>query len=328
MKYIQLGNSDLKVSKVCLGCMGFGEAQRGMHSWTLPYQESKEIIKYALDKGINFFDTAMAYQGGTSEIFLGRAIKEYVDREDVVIATKYTPRTLEQINKGITAREHIEKCINDSLQRLDMDYIDLYILHMWDYHTPIEETMEILNDMINSGKIRYIGVSNCFAYQLAIANSVAKSHGWHQFISIQGHYNLIFREEEREMVKYCKEENIAMTPYSALASGRLAKHPGELSKRMKEDSFAKGKYDASIDNDLPIIQRVEQLAAQKKVSMTEISLSWLMSKVASPVVGATKKYHIDGAIKAVELELTDEEKIYLEELYKPHELVGVMAQNN
>ncbi|MEE0967733.1 MAG: aldo/keto reductase [Bacilli bacterium] len=328
MKYIQLGNSDLKVSKVCLGCMGFGEAQRGMHSWTLPYQESKEIIKYALDKGINFFDTAMAYQGGTSEIFLGRAIKEYVDREDVVIATKYTPRTLEQINKGITAREHIEKCINDSLQRLDMDYIDLYILHMWDYHTPIEETMEILNDMINSGKIRYIGVSNCFAYQLAIANSVAKSHGWHQFISIQGHYNLIFREEEREMAKYCKEENIAMTPYSALASGRLAKHPGELSKRMKEDSFAKGKYDASIDNDLPIIQRVEQLAAQKKVSMTEISLSWLMSKVASPVVGATKKYHIDGAIKAVELELTDEEKIYLEELYKPHELVGVMAQNN
>ena len=199
---------------------------------------------------------------------------------------------------------------------------------MWDYHTPIEETMEILNDMINSGKIRYIGVSNCFAYQLAIANSVAKSHGWHQFISIQGHYNLIFREEEREMAKYCKEENIAMTPYSALASGRLAKHPGELSKRMKEDSFAKGKYDASIDNDLPIIQRVEQLAAQKKVSMTEISLSWLMSKVASPVVGATKKYHIDGAIKAVELELTDEEKIYLEELYKPHELVGVMAQNN
>lgn len=328
MKYIQLGNSDLKVSKVCLGCMGFGEAQRGMHSWTLPYQESKEIIKYALDKGINFFDTAMAYQGGTSEIFLGRAIKEYVGREDVVIATKYTPRTLEQINKGITAREHIEKCINDSLQRLDMDYIDLYILHMWDYHTPIEETMEILNDMINSGKIRYIGVSNCFAYQLAIANSVAKSHGWHQFISIQGHYNLIFREEEREMAKYCKEENIAMTPYSALASGRLAKHPGELSKRMKEDSFAKGKYDASIDNDLPIIQRVEQLAAQKKVSMTEISLSWLMSKVASPVVGATKKYHIDGAIKAVELELTDEEKIYLEELYKPHELVGVMAQNN
>lgn len=328
MKYIQLGNSDLKVSKVCLGCMGFGEAQRGMHSWTLPYQESKEIIKYALDKGINFFDTAMAYQGGTSEIFLGRAIKEYVDREDVVIATKYTPRTLEQINKGITAREHIEKCINDSLQRLDMDYIDLYILHMWDYHTPIEETMEILNDMINSGKIRYIGVSNCFAYQLAIANSVAKSHGWHQFISIQGHYNLIFREEEREMAKYCKEENIAMTPYSALASGRIAKHPGELSKRMKEDSFAKGKYDASIDNDLPIIQRVEQLAAQKKVSMTEISLSWLMSKVASPVVGATKKYHIDGAIKAVELELTDEEKIYLEELYKPHELVGVMAQNN
>ena len=328
MKYIQLGNSDLKVSKICLGCMGFGEAQSGMHSWTLPYEESKEIIKYALDNGINFFDTAMAYQGGTSEIFLGKAIKEYASREDVVIATKYMPRTKQQVEQGITAREHIENCLNSSLKRLDMDYVDLYILHMWDYFTPIEETLEILNDMIKSGKVRYIGISNCFAYQLAIANTIAKTKGYQPFISVQGHYNLIFREEEREMARYCYQENIAMTPYSALASGRLAKHPGEQSKRMSEDSYAKGKYDASKDNDLPIIQRVEELASKKNVSMTEISLSWLMSKVPSPVVGATKKHHIDGAVKAVELELSEEENKYLEELYVPHKLVGVMAENN
>lgn len=328
MKYIKLGNSDLKVSRICLGCMGFGDANKGMHSWTLSYDQSKEIIKYALDNGINFFDTAMAYQGGTSEIFVGRAIKEYADRKDVVIATKYTPRSKEQIKSGISAREHIEKCINDSLERLQMDYIDLYIMHMWDYNTPIEETLIILNDMIKQGKIRYIGISNCYAYQLAIANTIAKEKGLEPFISVQGHYNLIFREEEREMVKYCKQDHIAMTPYSALASGRLAKRPGEQSKRMKEDQYAKGKYDASKDEDLKIIKRVEEIANKRNVTMTEVSLSWLLSKVESPIVGATKISHIDGALKAVKLELTDEEKRYLEELYMPHPLVGVMASNN
>ena len=326
MKYTTLGNSDLKVSKVCLGCMGFGDAQKGMHSWTLPEDESREIIKYALDNGINFFDTAMAYQGGTSEEFLGRAIKDFAKREDVVIATKFSPRTQKEIDDGITGQQHVRNCLEASLKRLGMDYVDLYILHSWDYNTPIEDYLEGLHEVIQEGKVRYIGISNCFAYQLAKANTLARAKGYEEFISIQGHYNLIFREEEREMAKLCNEDNIAMTPYSALASGRLAKHPGEQSKRMQEDSYAKGKYDATEKQDRIIIDRVDELAKKRGVTMTEISLAWLMSKVAAPVVGATKVHHIDGAVKATELELTDEEKAYLEEPYQPHALVGMMAQ--
>ena len=326
MKYTTLGNSDLKVSKVCLGCMGFGDAQKGMHSWTLPEDKSREIIKYALDNGINFFDTAMAYQGGTSEEFLGRAIKDFAKREDVVIATKFSPRTQKEIDDGITGQQHVRNCLEASLKRLGMDYVDLYILHSWDYNTPIEDYLEGLHEVIQEGKVRYIGISNCFAYQLAKANALARAKGYEEFISIQGHYNLIFREEEREMAKLCNEDNIAMTPYSALASGRLAKHPGEQSKRMQEDSYAKGKYDATEKQDRIIIDRVDELAKKRGVTMTEISLAWLMSKVAAPVVGATKLHHIDGAVKATELELTDEEKAYLEEPYQPHALVGMMAQ--
>ena len=327
MEYIQLGNSDLKVSKVCLGCMSFGNAQSGMHSWTLPEDESRKIIKYALDNGINFFDTAMGYQGGTSEEFLGRAIKDYASREDVIIATKFVPRTQEEIEKGISGQQHVENCLNASLKRLQMDYVDLYILHMWDYHTPIIDILEGLHNMIKQGKVRYIGISNCYAYQIAMANEMAKAKGYEQFISVQGHYNLIFREEEREMKKYCDENHVAMTPYSALASGRLAKKPNEQSKRLNEDSYAKGKYDATKDQNQKIIERVIALADKKGVSMTEISLAWLMNKVTSPVVGATKLHHIDGAIKAVDVKLTEEDMIYLEELYQPHKLVGVMAEN-
>ena len=326
MKYTTLGNSDLKVSKVCLGCMGFGDAQKGMHSWTLPEDKSREIIKYALDNGINFFDTAMAYQGGTSEEFLGRAIKDFAKREDVVIATKFSPRTQKEIDDGITGQQHVRNCLEASLKRLGMDYVDLYILHSWDYNTPIEDYLEGLHEVIQEGKVSYIGISNCFAYQLAKANALARAKGYEEFISIQGHYNLIFREEEREMAKLCNEDNIAMTPYSALASGRLAKHPGEQSKRTQEDSYAKGKYDATEKQDRIIIDRVDELAKKRGVTMTEISLAWLMSKVAAPVVGATKVHHIDGAVKATELELTDEEKAYLEEPYQPHALVGMMAQ--
>ena len=327
MKYVQLGNTDLKVSKVCLGCMGFGDASKGMHSWTLPYDESKKMIKYALDQGINFFDTAMAYQGGTSEIYLGKAIKEYANRADVVIATKFHGRTKEQIQQGITAKEHIETCLNNSLKRLQMDYVDLYILHAWDNLTPIEETLEALNEVVRQGKVRYIGVSNCYAWQIAKANEIAKRNGWAPFVSVQGHYNLIFREEEREMKPYCDLHNVALTPYSSLASGRLAKHPGESSKRMQEDTYAKGKYDTTADADLKIIKRVEELSQKKNVSMTEISLAWLMNKVCSPIVGATKTSHIDGAVKATNLILSDDEMNYLEELYVPHALVGVMASN-
>lgn len=327
MKYTTLGKSDLKVSRICLGCMGFGDTQKGMHSWTLPYEQSKEIVKYALESGINFFDTAMGYQGGTSEEYLGRIIKECANREDVIVATKFVPRTESEIKNNISGQQHVENCLDASLKRLQMDYVDLYVYHFGDYNTPIEDIMEGLHNVVKQGKARYIGISNCYAYQLAKANAIARQNGWEEFISIQGHYNLIFREEEREMVPLCKEENIALTPYSSLASGRLSKHPGEESKRMREDSFAKGKYDSTADADLKIIHRVEEIAQIRGVSMSEVSLAWLIKKTTSPTVGATKKHHIDTAVKAVELELTDEEMKYLEELYVPHELVGVMAQN-
>lgn len=326
MKYVQLGNTDLKVSKICLGCMGFGDPTQGMHTWTLPYEQSKEIIQYALKQGINFFDTAMAYQSGTSEIYLGKAIQECAKREDVIIATKFHGRTLDQIKQGVSAREHIESCLNGSLKRLQMDYVDLYILHSWDEYTPIEETLDILNDMIKLKKVRYIGISNCYAWQIAKANTIAKERGLQPFVSVQGHYNLIFREEEREMKPYCDAHDVALTPYSALASGRLAIHPGTQSKRMQEDQYAKGKYDATAYEDMKIIERVEELAEKKNVSMSEISLAWLMSKVTAPIVGATKKHHIDGAIKALDVSLTNEEIQYLEEPYVPHRLVGVMAK--
>lgn len=326
MEYIQLGLSNLKVSKICLGCMGFGDAKKGMHSWTLPYEKSKEIIQYAYDQGINFFDTAMAYQGGSSEEYLGKAIHEIAKREDVVIATKFHGRTHEQIKMGVSAKQHIESCLDMSLKRLQMDYVDLYILHAWDAYTPIEETLEALNEMIEKGKVRYIGISNCYAWQIAKANEIARAKNLQPFISVQGHYNLIFREEEREMKPYCDLHHIAMTPYSALASGRLAKYPGEKSQRLMTDTYAKGKYDQSTDIDLPIIHRVEELAEKHQVSMSEIALSWLMNQVSSPIVGATKLAHIDSAVRAVDLKLSQDEMHYLEECYCPHSLVGVMAE--
>ena len=217
--------------------------------------------------------------------------------------------------------------IDQSLARLGMDYVDLYIYHMWDYQTPLYDIMDGLNRVVKAGKARYIGISNCFAWQLAKANALARQEGFAQFVSVQSHYNLIFREEEREMVPLCREENIAMTPYSSLASGRLSRHPGETTKRLKEDSYAHLKYDAAAAEDQKIIDRVAELADRRGVSMTEISLAWLLSKVTAPVVGATKPSHMEGAAKAVELELSPEETAYLEEPYVPHKLVGVMAQN-
>ena len=327
MQYTKLGNSELKVSRICMGCMGFGDAKNGQHSWTLDEEHSREIIRRGLDLGVNFFDTAIGYQSGTSEQYVGRAIRDFAKREDVVLATKFLPRTQEEISAGISGQQHIERMIDTSLKNLGMDYVDLYIYHMWDYETPLYDIMDGLNRMVKAGKIRYIGISNCFAYQLAKANALAEKEGFAKFISIQGHYNLIFREEEREMAKLCAEDNIAMTPYSALASGRLARHPGETSKRLEEDSYAKLKYDATAKQDDVIIGRVAELADKRGVSMTEISLAWLLTKVTAPVVGATKMRHIEGAVKAVELTLTQEEIAYLEEPYIPHRLVGVMAQN-
>ena len=327
MKYTKLGNSDLKVSRICMGCMGFGDPNNGQHSWTLDEEHSREIIKRGLELGINFFDTAVGYQSGTSEQYLGRAIHDFAKRDEVVIATKFLPRTKEDIDAGISGQQHVQKLMDTSLRNLGMDYVDLYIYHMWDYETPLYDIMEGLNRIVKAGKARYIGISNCFAYQLAKANALAEKEGFAKFVSVQGHYNLIFREEEREMAKLCAEDNIAMTPYSALAGGRLSRHPGETSRRLQEDSYAKFKYDATARQDQLIIDRVAELADKHGVSMTEISLAWLLTKVTAPVVGATKKRHIEGTANAVEMKLTDEETAYLEETYVPHRLVGVMAQN-
>ena len=327
MQYTKLGNSQLQVSRICMGCMGFGDAKNGQHSWTIDEEHAREIIRQGLEQGINFFDTAIAYQSGTSEQYLGRALRDFAKREEVVVATKFLPRTPEEIAAGITGQQHVEQMIDTSLKNLGLDYVDLYIYHMWDYATPLYDILDGLNRVVKKGKARYIGISNCFAYQLAKANSLAEREGFAPFISVQGHYNLIFREEEREMAKLCAEDNIAMTPYSALAGGRLAKRPGETSKRLEEDSYAKFKYDATAGQDSIILQRVAELADKRGVSMTEISLAWLLTKVTASVVGATKPQHIQGAVKAVDLVLTPEEIAYLEEPYLPHKLVGVMAQN-
>ena len=327
MKYAKLGKSDLHVSRICLGCMGFGNAATGQHSWTVDEAQSREIIKRSLELGINFFDTAIAYQNGSSEKYVGKALQELAKRDDYVIATKFSPRTQDEINAGISGQKHIENCLNQSLSNLGMDYVDLYICHMWDYHTPMEEIMDGLHRMVKAGKTRYIGISNCFAWQLAKANDYALANDLTPFVSIQGHYNLIAREEEREMVPFCASDHIAMTPYSPLASGRLSRRPNEITKRFKEDAYARFKYDVTAQADARIICRVEEIANKRGVSMTEIALAWLLTKVTAPVVGATKISHVEGAVKAVDLELSEKEIAYLEELYIPHALVGVMAQN-
>lgn len=327
MQYTKLGKTDLNVSRVCLGCMGFGDHAHGQHTWTLEEEASRGIIRRALELGVNFFDTAIVYQNGTSEQYLGRALKDFARREDVVVATKFPVRTQAEIDGGISGQEHVRRMLDQSLQNLGMDYVDLYIYHMWDYLTPLEEIMEGLNNAVKAGKVRFVGISNCFAWQLCKANELARREGFAPFVSVQGHYNLIFREEEREMIPYCREEGIALTPYSALAGGRLSKLPGETSKRLEADTYAKGKYDATAAQDARIIERVAELARVHGVAMTEIALAWLMGKGAIPVAGATKLSHVEGAARATALTLTEEEVAYLEACYIPHPLVGVMAQN-
>lgn len=327
MQYTKLGKSDLLVSRICMGCMGFGDAANGQHSWTVDEATTRKIIKYGLEKGINFYDTAIAYQNGTSEQYVGRALKNFAKREDYVIATKFLPRNQEELDNGVSGQQHIENSLDKSLDNLDMDYVDLYVYHMWDYHTPMEEIMEGLHNVVKAGKARYIGISNCFAWQLAKANFYARENGLTEFVSIQGHYNLIAREEEREMAPFCHDQNIAMTPYSALASGRLSRVPGESSARFVQDAYAKFKYDKTAAADALIINRVLEIANKRDVTMTEVALAWLLTKVTAPVVGATKLSHVDGMVKAVDLKLTAAEIDYLEELYVPHALAGVMAQN-
>ncbi len=328
MEYQKLGKSDLEVSRICLGCMGFGNSKTGQHRWTVGEAQTRTVIKEALANGINFFDTAIAYQNGSSEQYVGKALRDYAERDKVVVATKFTPRTETEIEVGVSGQQHIENYLNRSLQNLGMDYVDLYIYHMWDYHTPMEEIMEGLDRVVKAGKARYIGISNCFAWQLAKANFYAREHHLTEFISVQGHYNLIAREEEREMLPFCKDQGIAVTPYSALAGGRLCRLPeAAATRRYEQDTYAKFKYDGTAQMDEQIIRRVNEVAENKGCSMTAVALSWLLCYADAPVVGATRFSQIKQMQAAVDLKLTPQELEYLEELYRPHPLVGVMAQN-
>ncbi|MBP2198820.1 aldo/keto reductase [Pantoea cypripedii] len=327
MQYTKLGNSDLIISRICMGCMGFGDPTIGQHSWTLGEAESRDIIRYGLENGINFYDTAIAYQLGSSERYVGKALRDMAKRDEVVVATKFLPRTKQQIADGISGQQAIAHSLDTSLHNLGMDYVDLYIYHIWDYNTPVLEVLEALDRAVRAGKVRAIGISNCYAWQLAKANALAERERLTPFVSVQSHYNLIMREDERELSGLCHEDNIAMTPYSALASGRLSRQSDIQTQRATKDDYARGKYDKTAGQDQIIIDRVAELAARHHVSMTEISLAWLLTKVNAPVVGATKKHHIEGAVKAVEFTLSEEEIIFLEECYLPHNLSGIMAQN-
>ncbi|MDR1033666.1 MAG: aldo/keto reductase [Bifidobacteriaceae bacterium] len=339
MEYVKLGNSGLDVSKICLGCMGFGDTSSGFNTWAVDKDESKKVILGAYALGINFFDTANCYSYGTSEEYVGNAIKA-LPREEIVIATKvFIPMRLEKgadpavtfppkatPNGGGLSRKEIVYEAEQSLKRLGLDYIDLYIIHRWDYNTPIEETMQALNDLVRSGKVRYIGASAMYAWQFQKAQYVAEKNGWTKFISMQNHYNLLYREEEREMIPLCVDQKVALTPYSPLASGRLSRDWSVASKRSKTDMAYKGKYLPYADVDLPIAERVAELAKKHGEPMSRIALSWLLSKpyVASPIIGGTKLEYVKDAVEALNVQLTADEYAYLEELYVPHGIVGAL----
>ncbi|MEH7085820.1 aldo/keto reductase [Neobacillus drentensis] len=324
MEYVKLGNTGLDVSRFCLGCMSFGEAEKWIHQWVLNEEQSRSIIKKALDLGINFFDTANVYSMGTSEEFLGRALKDYANRDEVVIATKIHGRMHEGPNGAGLSRKAIMSEIDKSLKRLGTDYVDLYIIHRWDYNTPIEETMESLHDVVKAGKARYIGASAMYAWQFQKALHVAEKNGWTRFVSMQNHYNLIYREEEREMLPLCKEEKIGVTPYSPLASGRLTRDWSETTQRSETDFILKSKYDATADADRYVVERVAELAEKHGVPRINIALAWLLQKepVTAPIIGATKISHLEGAVGSLSVKLTPEEITFLEEPYVPHPIVG------
>lgn len=326
MEYVKFGNTGLEVSRICLGAMGFGDVNTGFHQWVVDEAQSREVIKRALDLGINFFDTANVYSAGTSEEYLGRALSDFADRDKVVIATKVNFRMHEGPNGAGLSRKHIMSEIDKSLKRLKTDYIDLYIIHRWDYNTPIEETMEALHDLVKMGKVRYIGASAMYAWQFQKAQYVAEKNGWTKFVSMQNHYNLIYREDERELIPFCAENKIALTPYSPLASGILAKAPDETSTRIETDQTRKAKYGKTAEADRLIVDRVGTLAEKYQVPRAHVALAWLLHRpqVVSPIVGATKISHLEDAVKALELKLTLEDMLYLEEMYAPHELVGLI----
>lgn len=311
MQYAKLGRTDIEVSRFCLGCMGFGEVREGaLHTWTLGPDDTKQIIGQALEAGITFFDTAMAYSFGTSEEYVGAALRALVPRDQWVIATKVSARGPQAIEQYPDGKAYVTAMLDASLQRLGVDTIDLYYLHSWDYHTPIEQIMEAMNDAVVAGKVRALGISNCHPYQLAKANALAEARGWARFEVIQSHMNLIAREDERELLQLCAEDQISTVPYSSLAAGRLARNPGETSKRLEQDSFAKGKYDATAEQDAAIIARVAELADKRETSMTAISLAWLLTKVTSPIVDAPEYTPFNGDPERLETAIKNPERIH------------------
>ena len=323
MEYTKLGKSDLKVSRLCLGCMSFGEVSEGWHEWVLNQEQTDEMIKKALDLGINFFDTANIYGKGSSETFIGNSFKKFVkNRSDIIVATKV------YFNEGCLSKEAILREIDLSLKRLQLDYVDLYIIHRWDYDHPIEETMEALNEVVKQGKARYIGCSAMYGYQLLKANMIARQNNWKEFISIQNHYNIIYREDERELAQLVEEEGMSMTPYSPLAAGRVCRMWNDDTLRSKTDKTAVKKYDDAKDIDLPIVKRIKEIADKKNISMAQVSLAWLLSKklVASPIIGCTKINQLEDLVKAIKVKLSEEDIKYLEELYKPHNVVGALKK--
>lgn len=319
MQYAKLGNSNIEVSRLCVGCMSFGDPESKMHKWTLDPSESETIIKHALDLGINFFDTANCYSAGTSEEYLGKAIKNNISRDKAVIATKV------YFNEGNLSKEAIKRELDGSLKRLGMDYVDLLIIHRFDHQTPGEETMEALHNAVQSGKVRAIGASAMYGYQFAKLQSIAEKNGWTKFVSMQNHYNLLYREDERELIPICEEQGVVLTPYSPLAAGRLSRPWSADTLRSQTDLTAAGKYDSTKDVDMQIVNRVSELAEKYHCTMTQIALAWQFAKgVTSSLIGATKAKYFDDAVGSFQIKLSPLDIVYLEELYIPHKIVGAL----
>jgi len=330
MDYVNLGKTGLRVSRICLGCMSYGapatgELKGGRHAWALDEESSQPFLRQALDLGVNFFDTANVYSSGASEEVLGRFLKAHTRREAVVVATKVFGVMRDEPNGQGLSRKAIFYELDQSLRRLQMDYVDLYQIHRWDYETPIEETLEALHDVVKSGKVRYIGASSMYAWQFTKALYLADLHGWTRFVSMQNHYNLLYREEEREMLPLCQSEGIGVIPWSPLARGRLARPwQAEKTKRSETDQFSKILYSKTEETDRRVIDRVGQIAERRGVSRAQIALAWMLGKpaITAPIVGATKPQHLDEAVAALSLHLTPEEVAALEEPYIPHAIVG------
>ena len=327
MQYVKLGKTGLEVSRICLGCMGFGDPERWLHKWVVSEEQTHTVIRHAIEKGINFFDTANIYALGTSEEYVGSALKKFTKRDDVVLATKVHGRMADGPNGGGLSRKAIFAEVDNSLRRLKTDYIYLYQIHRWDYGTPIEETLEALNDIVRAGKVRYIGASAMYAWQFQKALFISEKHGWAKFVSMQNHLNLIYREEEREMLPLCADAGIGVIPYSPMASGKLTRAWSEdSSARASTDQILQMKYGASADIDAPILARVGDVSERLGIPRSHVALAWLLQKpqVAAPIVGPTTIAHIDDAIGAIDVTLPAEDIKYLEELYVPHKVVGAL----